>query len=83
MKKKDTLGSILHSFTVPQSEATMPYYISNDNELLYSSNEVTGTPADIFMLSLTTNKTQSFVALFGVEEYYPIGIDDTSFLFTR
>jgi Tol biopolymer transport system component len=83
MKEMDTLGNILRSFTVAQSEASMPYYVSGDAAILYSGNEATGNTADIYKMDLATNSQQPLSALPGVEEYYPITRDDTSFLFTR
>ncbi len=83
MKEMDTLGNILRTFTVTQKEASMPYYILGDSAVLYSGRNATGTTADIFKLSLTTNSIQSLSSLPGVEAYYPIVRDDTSFLFTR
>lgn len=83
MKEMDTLGNIIRTFTVTHTEASMPYYVMGDSAVIYSGNESTGTTADIYKISLTSNIIQPLSALPGVEEYYPIVRDDTSFLFTR
>ncbi|MBL7741902.1 MAG: PD40 domain-containing protein [Chitinophagaceae bacterium] len=83
MKEMDTLGNITRTVTVTHTEASMPYYTKSGDMLLYSGNEVAGSTADIYSVSLTTNSIQTLSAITGVEEYYPITRDDTSFLFTR
>ncbi len=83
IKEMDTLGNILNSIHVPQTEASMPYYIKGDGSIIYSGTEPTGTTADILKLSLQTNTVLPLSANTGVEEYYPVVKDDTSFLFTR
>jgi len=83
MKEMDTLGNILHTFTVPQSEASMPYYAKGDSIIIYSGNEVSGNTADIYQLSIATNTIRPLSSLPAVEEYYPIARDDSSFFFTR
>ncbi len=83
MKEMDTLGNIVRSFTVSQAEASMPFYIKGDTAVLYSGNASSGSAAGVFKLSLFSNSIQMISALPGVEAYYPIVRDDTSFLFTR
>lgn len=83
MKEMDTLGNIQRTFSVPQREGSMPYYAKGDSVILYSGSEASGNTADIYRLSVATNTVQPVSALPGVEEYYPIAKDDTSFLFTR
>lgn len=83
MKEIDTAGHILNSFTVPNTEASMPYFAKGDSVILYSGNESGGTTSDIYKLSLHTGSVMLLAANKAVEEYYPIVRDDTSFLFTR
>jgi Tol biopolymer transport system component len=83
LKEMDTTGLILNTFTVPQSEASMPYYTADGNGLLYAGNEPGGSTLDIFLLSTTDGTTRALSTTPKVEEYYPITKDDTSFLFTR
>jgi Tol biopolymer transport system component len=83
IKEMDTLGNIIRKFAVTQKEGSMPYYLRGYSALLYSGSEANGTTADIFKFSISDNSIQSLSALPGLEEYYPIVRDDTSFLFTR
>lgn len=83
IKEMDTLGNIIHSFTVPQSEASMPYYAKGDTVILYSGSEATASTADIDQLSVASSFTEPISAIKNLEEYYPIAFDDSSFLFTR
>lgn len=83
IKEMDTLGNIIHSFTVPQSEASMPFYAKGDTVILYSGSEATASTADIDKLSVASSFTEPISAIKNLEEYYPIAFDDSSFLFTR
>lgn len=83
LKEMDTLGNITRSFTVPQAEASMPYYAKGNSVLLYSGSESTGNTADIYQLNLADGTAQPLSSIAGLEEYYPVAMDDTSFLFTR
>ncbi|MFT3844284.1 MAG: hypothetical protein QM725_04470 [Lacibacter sp.] len=83
IKEIDTAGHILNSFTLPNSEASMPYYAKGDSVILYSGNESGGKTSDIYKLSLHSGSVLLVAGNKGVEEYYPIVRDDTSFLFTR
>lgn len=83
IKEMDTLGNIIRTITVAHTEASMPFYAKGDSIVFYSGNETGGSTGDIYMFSLNTNQQQPLSAIAGVEEYYPIARDDTSFLFTR
>lgn len=83
LTETDTTGLILRTFTVPQNEASMPYYTSNADGLLYAANEPEGATLDIFLISTIDGTTRALSSLKEVEEYYPVNRDDTSFLFTR
>ncbi|MBI3137245.1 MAG: hypothetical protein HYZ15_01530 [Sphingobacteriales bacterium] len=83
MKEMDTLGNLLRTFAVAQPEASMPYYTKGDSILLYSGGEPSGTTADIYRVTLGSGLATALSAMPGVEEYYPVTRDDTSFYFTR
>lgn len=83
MKEMDTTGTITRIFTVPQSEASMPFYILNDQYLLYAGAESVGTTTDLFQFSISSKSVTALSSQPGLEEYYPIARDDSSFLFTR
>lgn len=83
MKEMDTLGIITRSFAIAQQEASMPYYTKGDSLLLFSGNEPIGSTADISLLRLNTGTVIPLSANPGLEEYYPVTCDDSSFYFTR
>ena len=83
MKEMDTLGVITRTFSVSASEASMPYYAKGDSLLLFSGNEVAGSTADIYSLLLSTGIEKPLSVNAGLEEYYPVTRDDSSFYFTR
>lgn len=83
VKEMDTLGNILRTFAVPQAEASMPYYAKGDSVIFYAGSETSGNTTDIYRFSITTNTVQPLSSFAGIEEYYPIARDDTSFFFTR
>jgi len=84
LKEMDTSGNILKIFTVPNSEASMPYYTADGNSILYSGNEANNSAtADIIKYSILNNTTQSLAAMGNINEYYPITVDANSFLFTQ
>jgi len=83
LKEMDTTGLVLRTISVPQSEASMPYYTNNGNGLLYAGSETGSSTLDIFLVSLSGGSTVALSSLPNVEEYYPIARDDSSFLFTR
>lgn len=83
IKEMDTLGNIFHTINVPNTEASMPFFTIGNNSIVYSGNEAVGNTADILIFSSATNTVLPLSANIGVEEYYPIVRDDTSFLFTK
>ena len=61
----------------------LPYFLKGDSEILYSPKEVSGITSDVCIYNLN-NKTQKKASnIKGLEEYYPITRDDTSFYFSR
>ncbi len=84
LKEMDTLGNILRTFSVPNTEASMPYYTVDGNSILYSGSEANNlATADIIKYSILNNTTQSLAAVPKINEYYPITVDVNTFLFTQ
>jgi Tol biopolymer transport system component len=83
MKEMDTAGNILHTFTVPNSEASMPYYTADGKNILFAGNESAGSNLNIYKYSISNSITTALSAIENLEEYYPIVIDNSTFLFTR
>jgi Tol biopolymer transport system component len=83
LKEMDTAGTILKTFTVPNSEASMPYYTTDGNSIVYAGNETTASTLNIYKYSISNGTTQTLSAIANLEEYYPIVIDADTFLFTR
>lgn len=83
LKEMDTLGNIVRSFSVPQAEASMPYYAMADSVILYSGMDASDKETDIFQFSLNTGYARPLATQPGIQEYYPIARDDTSYLYSR
>lgn len=83
LKEMDTTGNILRTFTVPNTEASMPYYTSDGNSIVYSGNESKNATADIIKYSISDGTTQLLASMVNINEYYPIVIDANTFLFSR
>jgi Tol biopolymer transport system component len=83
LKEMDTTGIIIRTITIPQIEASMPYYATNGLDLLYAVNELSGSKLDIYQFTSIDGLTHPLSAIPDVEEYYPITRNDTTFLFTR
>jgi Tol biopolymer transport system component len=83
LKEMDLSGNIIRTFSVGNSEASMPYYTSDENSIVYAGNEPNNNTLNIYLYSITNNTTSALSALEKLEEYYPIVIDNATFLFTR
>lgn len=83
LKEMDNSGTILRTFTVPNSEASMPYYTSDGSAIVYAGKESDNTTLNIYHYSIATGITQPLSAIDKLEEYYPIVIDAETYLFTR
>lgn len=83
LKEMNTSGTILKTFTVPNSEASMPYYTTDGNSIVYSGNESKNATADIIKYNILDGTTQSLATMVNINEYYPIVIDADTFLFSR
>ena len=83
LKEMDTQGNIIRTFTVGNSEASMPYYTSDGNSIVYAGNEPSNNTLNIYLYSIANNTTTALSAIEKLEEYYPIVVDNATFLFTR
>lgn len=83
LKEMDTSGNIIRSFIVPGGEASMPYYTTDGNNIIYAGKESSGNTLNIYKYSITSGTTQPLQTISNLEEYYPIVIDDDTYLFTR
>lgn len=83
LTEMDTTGLVLKVYELPQSEASMPYYSSDGNNILYAATGSDGTNLDIFLVSRTDGTSRIIASTSNVEDYYPIVRNDTSFLFSR
>ena len=83
LTEMDTSGNNLRNFVVPNTEASMPYYSSDGNSIIYSGSEPNNSSADIIKYSITDGTTQSLAAIINVNEYYPIVIDANSYFYTK
>lgn len=83
LKEMNTSGTILKKFTVPNSEASMPYYTTDGNSIVYSGNESNNTTADIIKYNILDGTTQLLAKMVNINEYYPIVLDAETFLFSR
>ncbi len=83
LKEMNTSGTILKTFTVPNSEASMPYYTTDGNSIVYSGNESKNATADIIKYNILDGTTQPLATMVNINEYYSIVIDADTFLFSR
>ena len=69
------------TYNIPHAEASMPYFINNDQLILYAAekNEVSA----IYALNTGDNFIQPMFEAPGIYAYYPIALDNSSFVFTR
>ncbi|MDD5150579.1 MAG: hypothetical protein PHC28_08865 [Flavobacterium sp.] len=83
LKEMDTTGNILRTFVVSNNEASMPYYTSDGNSIVYAGSESNNSTADIIKYSISDGTTQLLASSVNINEYYPIVIDINTFLFSR
>ncbi|MFZ4463346.1 MAG: TolB family protein [Bacteroidales bacterium] len=83
LTEMDTTGLVLKEYELPQTEASMPYYTSDSDNILYAAKGDDGTNLDIFLVSCLDGNSRILSSTTNVEDYYPIVRNDTSFLFTR
>jgi len=83
LKEMDPSGNIIRTFSVGNSEASMPFYTADGNGIVYAGNEAAGSNLNIYLYSIANNTTSALSTIENLEEYYPIVIDNATFLFTR
>ena len=73
-------GKVTRTITGKDPEAGQPYYLPNGKDIMYSE----GSDASAKIVVKTADGQHRVLADFpGTVDYYPIGMDDTSFLFTN
>ncbi|WP_295672722.1 hypothetical protein [uncultured Mucilaginibacter sp.] len=80
LAEMDLSGNITRTITGGSGEESMPYYIYNDSKILYA--EGGGAGSDIYMVDKSGVSTKTEASLPNIQEYYPIGKDSVSFLYT-
>jgi Tol biopolymer transport system component len=83
LTEMDTTGLVLKVYELQQTEASMPYYTSDGNNILYAAKGDDETNLDIFLVSRLDGTSRILSSTTNVEDYYPIVRNDTSFLFSR
>lgn len=83
LNEMDTSGNVLKTFTVLNSEASMPYYTSDEENIIYAGNESSASTLNIYEYSILKGITKPLSEINKLEEYYPIAVDANTFLFTR
>ena len=76
---RDKFGGDLKYYPTSAVEASMPYFLPNGKDFLYESS------GDIYLWSDSQGKSisQAMYRGEGIKSYYPIAIDNKSFLYTR
>lgn len=83
LKEMDTSGNITQTYNVPNSEASMPYYTADGKSIVYAGNESNNNTLNIYKFSISNGTALALSSIENLEEYYPIVIDNDTFLFTR
>lgn len=73
--------TITNNVTSNTVESGMPYYTDDATALVYARGA--GSGSDIYMVNLDGTNNQSLAATTNVQEYYPIVLGPTTFLYTR
>lgn len=81
LTRMDTLGNITAQYTVTQKEASMPYFADHDQYILYAAE--TDDISSIYSYNIADKNVKTVFAAPGIYAYYPIAINDNSFIFTR
>lgn len=77
----DTLGNLIAQYTVSQKEASMPYFINHDQNILYAAEK--DDISSLYSYNIQTTNINTIFDTNGIYAYYPITITDSSFIFTR
>jgi Tol biopolymer transport system component len=81
LKIMDLKGHITRTATNDMAESGMPYFSANGQSLVYARGA--GSTSDIFMINIDGSGQRVLENESGLQEYYPIVWDSSSFLFAR
>ncbi len=81
IKIMDLDGNITNNVTSNTIESGMPYYTSDGKALIYARGA--GNSSDIYMINIDGTNNHPMYNMKNVDEYYPVVINDSSFLYTR
>lgn len=82
LKIMDLTGTITNTVTSTANvEEGMPYYNDDATGLLYAQGAASAS--DIYMINIDGTNNTALANVSGVQEYYPIKIDNVNFLYTR
>ena len=77
----DATGHIKAQYSVPGTDASMPYFSSDGKYILYAASQ--GAISSIYRYGIKDSNVQTLYTSAGIYAYYPIVLNDTSFVFTR
>ena len=81
LKIMDLNGNITDNVSANSVESGMPYFTTDENSLVYARGA--GATSDIFMMHVDGTNNIPLANINNVQEYYPITINDSAFLYTR
>jgi Tol biopolymer transport system component len=81
LKIMDLAGNITSNVSANTIESGMPYYSHDGQALIYARGA--GAGSDIFMINTDGTKNHALANMNGIQEYYPITLNDSAFLYTR
>lgn len=81
LTRMDTLGNVIAQYNVPDKEASMPYFIHNDQYILYAAGN--SGISSIYGYHIGDAAVSTLYSAAGIYAYYPIAMNDSSFIFTR
>jgi Tol biopolymer transport system component len=81
LKVMDLTGNVINTVTDGSVETSMPYYTTDEAKIIYAAGA--GASSAIHVINVDRSGDTALLALPGIQEYYPVVRDSTSFLFTR
>lgn len=81
VKIMDLTGNIIAGVTNNTIESGMPYFSTDGTALVYARGS--GSTSDIYRVNIDGTLDHALVNVSNVQEYYPIVLDATSFLYAR
>jgi Tol biopolymer transport system component len=81
LKEMDLTGNVINTVTDGSVETSMPCYTTDGTKIVYAAGA--GASSTIHLINVDGSGDTALLALSGIQEYYPIVRDGTSFLFTR